>query len=824
MKREVKKLLMRSGLLALIFGLALIAYFISSLKRVEKSNQAAAALSTSELPLAQVELDGRKMNILYPYRARMGNQVARECLTLLPEDRQLVLDIDEGQRSIQAASYEIRSLDLSQLIEKETELPLERASGGGLQLKLPIQNLIEAGREYLLELSLNTGEQDLYYYTRIVWGSGDKPKAMLQLAEDFSRKSFDYEQAKELTTYLETSDSADNSNLAKLSLKSNFSQLTWGKTGMKMEGEPQICLREFQGDMAAVAVSYLSSRSNEAGTQEYYFTEDNYIMRYDAQRIYLMNFERDTHQQFMADSADFQKNTINLGIRDGGSIQTKSSESAQFVAFKTEGGLWRYDQESNHILNLFSYGFDAKAPFRSNPQQHDIKILSCRDNGDVDFLVYGYMSRGRYEGYMGVEFYSYDNSAHTLTESFFIPMEQSYDKIRRDVLKLSALSDKGMMYLYYSGSFYGIDVTSLEWLKLADQISLNDLACSRSNDKLAWLEHKDGQDKISILELKDDITREITEPNEKLSVIGFMGDDFIYGIDAESTQEEVLKLGSTPLKRLKIVDDKLQTLSEYEKEGKYLGNISLEGNRIHLDLLDRQGDESYELSGSDTIIARQKLENQNLQHIQTANDEKKGKIYQLTLQKHMESAPQQDSVEQVIYENSSALNLTAQQGERQMSGFDSYALGKYLGSSTQLGTAIRLSYDEQGYVVDSHQRLVWNRNDRKSAVNMKDALTLAEPLLQYADKAENVISTDEYSLYYITGVSVNAVLYYLDKGMPALAYLQDGGYVLLSGYDQFNVSLTEPDSGAVRLMGRNDAESYFSAQGSKYLVALPRGE
>ena len=37
---------------------------------------------------------------------------------------------------------------------------------------------------------------------------------------------------------------------------------------------------------------------------------------------------------------------------------------------------------------------------------HDIKLLGIEENGDVDFMVYGYMSRGNHEGYSGVGYLS----------------------------------------------------------------------------------------------------------------------------------------------------------------------------------------------------------------------------------------------------------------------------------------------------------------------------------------------------------------------------------------------------------------------------------
>lgn len=43
-----------------------------------------------------------------------------------------------------------------------------------------------------------------------------------------------------------------------------------------------------------------------------------------------------------------------------------------------------------------------------------------------------------------------------------------------------------------------------------------------------------------------------------------------------------------------------------------------------------------------------------------------------------------------------------------------------------------------------------------------------------------------------TGCTLNQVLYFIDKGIPAAAYREDGSYVLLSGYDTYNVTIYDP--------------------------------
>ena len=56
---------------------------------------------------------------------------------------------------------------------------------------------------------------------------------------------------------------------------------------------------------------------------------------------------------------------------------------------------------------------------------HKIKILNVDEGGNVIFLVYGYMNRGRHEGQVGISVYYYDSTVNTVEEMAYIPCSHS---------------------------------------------------------------------------------------------------------------------------------------------------------------------------------------------------------------------------------------------------------------------------------------------------------------------------------------------------------------------------------------------------------------
>ena len=67
------------------------------------------------------------------------------------------------------------------------------------------------------------------------------------------------------------------------------------------------------------------------------------------------------------------------------------------------------------------------------------------------------------------------------------------------------------------------------------------------------------------------------------------------------------------------------------------------------------------------------------------------------------------------------------------------------------------------------------------------------------------------------GANLRQVLYFIGQGYPVLAYLEDGSYLLIYGYDQYNVNICDSAGGSPQKMGLNDAEDYFSGLGNDFV-------
>lgn len=266
MKKNLKKIL----ILLILFVLAVAGYFTWSWMQLREDGAVYTSIEDANLPVAYVNILGRRMNELDGFVEDSQKAAGRGDLTLLPADRKLSVTIDKLDSQITGMQYEIRSLDGERLVERTT-LDHWEQSGEEVSAELPIQNLLTEESEYRLTIAIATEKHPaIYFYTRVMWQQESRVQEMVDLAVSFSEKTFDYDSARELTTYLETDPNADNSSLGHVTLKSDFSQLTWKGLSMERVSEPEIHLRELQGIIGTIDLKYVVSEMKDGKAAAYY--------------------------------------------------------------------------------------------------------------------------------------------------------------------------------------------------------------------------------------------------------------------------------------------------------------------------------------------------------------------------------------------------------------------------------------------------------------------------------------------------------------------------------------------------------------------------
>lgn len=824
----MNRLLKKVGILFGIFAAALLVYFFVNRDREGQQSEVYVAMGDASLPVVNTEMYGRKMNRMTGYRQEMDNSVAGDSLTILPEDRALPVDIDSGGDTVLGISYEIRSMDRERLVER-TRVENWEETQDGMRTVLPIQNLLTAERQYLLRIELSTEQHgSVYYYTRILWTENAAIQSMIDLAVDFSAKTFNYEQARDLVTYLETNAAEDNSTFGHTSIRSSFSQLTWGRLKMQPLGEVQVRLKELDGIMCSVQLNYLASREGEEGVTETYEVTENFTMKWNEIRTYLMDYEREVNQIFQGEKQDYSGKRIMLGITNDDRVEVKRSPDQGVYAYRVNRDLWTYKQDGHerHAVKVFSFRGSDAVDVRNNYGEHDVKILSVADSGDVDFLVYGYMNRGNHEGEMGVVGYHYDAEENALNELFFIPYFGSYEALEDDLGQLVYRTDGDMLYLFVDHAIYGIDLESRENMVVADALAEGSYAISTDKKRIAW---QDGgklyeSRTVHLMDLETGEKREIHGGgDEYVRTLGFVGRDLVYGI-AKDTDAWVIngRIEDLPMYSVKIINDQMQEETSYEKSGYYVSGVHVEESRIHLNRVTRLSGQSYATAQEDTIVCNVDMGPGKLDGIGWYASQDKGKLYFVQLDGETKSSRNIRLAvpKRVSYDQTDILELKSNfqvQGTR----FYAYGGGHLLKVTLDFSEAVQLAYDKMGFVTDENRQMLWNRVNRGSLKNIREPLTAFAPLERHL---EGFTASKSYSdgvmLMDGRGCSMMQMLYFIDRGIPVLGYTGEGEYLVLCGFDQYNVTVYDPDTGEIYKAGLNDSTEYFRLRGNDFICAV----
>lgn len=820
----MSKIIKRIAILAGIFLVAVGAYFITSLNTMEQSETVYTSMEDPTLPVVYTDLFGTERNRLVGYLQEMDTDAAGEVLTVLPEDRQLKMYFAGYGISPLKISYEIRSLDLERLVER-TQIDTWEGVGEEIEAVLPIQNLLTKDTEYLLHLMVETEPHGVvHYYTRILWPENDYGSAMAAFAREFSEKSLSAEQAQELVTYLETTDTADNSSLGHVTIKSSFSQLTWAGLKVELSGGMQVNLRELDGIMGQAEVRYQVTRLSESGETEVYDVRDYYTMKWGEKRIYLMDFDRKTNQVFSGERDLYSGKRILLGIGNDDTVQVVKSADRRYIAFVFNRDLWCYDQEEGQAVKVFSFRSRQDASGRSDYDHHGIRILSMKDNGDMDFLVYGYMNRGVHEGRQGISLCSYSHDG-AIEERFFVSSSADFDRIRQDVERLSYFSESGMLYLYQDHAVFSIDLSSKEYMVVADGLMEGCYAISADKSRLAWQEGSDPYESASIhvFDMATGLKQEIKAADGSvLRTLGFVQGDFVYGLARtedlwimNGRQEEL------PMYGVEIVDRDLNVQTRYEKNGYYVSNVMVEDARIHMDRLVKLGDHEYVYHDSDTIVCNAPVDEVYMEGIGWFASEIRRKVYfvQLDQERNSRQAVKVAVSRKISYDQSEELELrSGNQAKENL--FYAYGQGALLGAYTDFAQAVKTAYDAMGIVTDIDHRILWDRVNRANIRTAREPQRLAAELLSGIDGLEESAVENGRMILDARGCTLNQVLYFIGQGCPVIGYTEGGGYLVIYAYDQYNITVLNPLTGESTKMGLNDGAEYFAKYGNDFVCGI----
>ena len=771
-----------------------------------------------------VDFGGSLANLMVGYAQPMQTDFIRDSVTPLDTSRTLDIVILPYEQKIYSLSYEVRSSDGSKVIENR-KIKTFQEEEIYLRAQIEIGSDLRLGQEYSMQLTLDTEAGLAYYYTRVVPRPNLNVSGYVQFVRTFVDKSLDKQNADDLSDYLETELSDATVNFANIDIHSTINQISWGYTGAQMYRRSVPVIKDINETTASIAMEYqimVFHTNEESGeqVQEIYDVTEFYRLRFDESRVRLLDFERSARQVFAPGEDAITSEGLILGVRDRNVTYVANSD-ASVIAFVQEGDLWTFSPDDGKAIRVFTFRMPEDGDRRDARCMHDIQIIRVDDNGDVDFVLYGYMNRGKREGYSGVCVYHYSNDQNVIEEKVFLPVTESYEFLARDMKKLSYVSKDGYLYLLFSGKLYQVGIEAGSFRILEEGIGETDFAVSATHAHAAWrIQEGDGAGCIREIDL-DTLKRRLITPGEgrQLRLIGFMNEDVIYGI---LRQEDILTDAAghslEGYRQVRFEDPQGQVVKKYTpEEGEFITGCTLGTTLLEFEISAKAGT-VYEYRKKDNILNNSKSSS-SLVSVELTAVSRKGIVVRLAFG----NSPQTDQP-LVIYartRSADGRSIVLDPPVAQENSFYVYAKGGLDSVWTDPAAAIQRADEMVGVVLNYLQQYVWERGNRKTSYTL-DTEDVPEVMRQGVFDLEKLTQSlsEDGQVLDLTGCSLDSILYEVSAQRPVYAMTGQGRGIAIVGYDPYNTWLLNPDTQEVYAYGMDDSETLFGKAGNVFITVM----
>ena len=838
----MKKIIIRAGIVAVVFFAAL--FTISGVMNKGNTDMT-VEMGSATYPVVWINYNGYRINEMHGYAEVMETSQMRDSITPLAEGRKVTLQIEPYGEKINQIAFEVRNVEGSRLIENTVVEEFEQGEDG-ITVSFALKDLIESNQEYALVVVLSLdGGRDVRYYTRIVSAEEYFADEKLDYVCDFSDKTFDKESAKELTKYLESNAEGDNTTFGKVTIHSSFNQITWGDLDITRETQPDITIQELASQTGNIILEYFVS-TPDGNNKTYYRVKEYFRVRYTAERMYLLDYERTMNQVFEATGNVYANNKIMLGITSE-DTELFESDGGNMLAFVTGNRLYCYNVVDNKMALLFGFYNERNLDERTLYDGSRIKVLNVDEGGNVTFLVYGYMNRGRHEGQVGISVYFYDSAVNTVEELVFISSDKSQAILISEVEQLAYINRNSEFFLKWEDLIYQINVSERTCDVVVQNLTEGSYKVSDSNRMAVW---QNDQSLYQGTELT--LMNMITGKQESIKAgsgevivpIGFMGEDLIYGI-AKKNDIVMDSAGNTlcPMYCVKIQNEAEGVLMTYQQSNVYVIAGEVSENQIILSRVEKNEDGTYTQIKDDQIMnAETVVSSKNT--IEVAATEKYEKLTQIALKGTIDKAAIKHlTPKEVLFEGGRSISFAS--SEADLSRYYVYGKNGLEAIYNNEANAVNLADSISGNVVNEKGYYVWRKGNRslrnqimkiqgEMETEEKSALAVcldimlefegvvrnSKYMLESGSSALSILkeSLTDVQVLDLTGCTLDAMLYYVNEDIPVLVTMRDGSAVLLIGFNEKNTVVMNPETGTVYKVGMNDSKEWFEENGNCFIT------
>ena len=808
-----KNRLIEAGVLIIVFIIAVLGFSYYTNKG---NDNMTADMGAATYPQVSFSYQGYALNMLSGYAKAMDIPAMRDTITPVTNQR-LEINVQAYGNKISSASYTIYTLDGEEKLKEEKV----KNPGENITADLSDEGLMD--EERVLEISLYTEDKTIYFYTRIVNASDASVMECLDYIRNFHESALGKVEGAGVGAAIEPSEEGDNTSFQHVTIHSDYDHVSWGSLEPEVEKGERWNIKEINSNSISVQLEYRVRCKGEENETDIYAVKEFFRVRHiaDAQKTYLLNYDRTMEQIFDATKQVLNEKGVLLGIAPK-NISYMVNDDGSVVSFVVANELWNYNKDTDEVSQVFSFADAENSDVRNLVTKHEIKLLEMDETGNTIFAVCGYMNRGSHEGEVGIAVYYYDMEKNSVEEKVFISSDKSYENVINEMSKLVYYSaSRNMLYIMVEGTLYEFDVEMEENTALVEALNEDQYVVSEDGHLVAYQENGDLNTATKVVVKNLESGKERTaecESDECIRPLGFVKNDFVYGVaKTADTGKTVSGEMTIPMYKVEIQNSKSEIVKTYQADGTYVLDAYLKDNMVTLNRAVKDGN-TYTSTSQDYITNNTEKEKSNIYLESYATDLKETQV-RLTFEDGIsDKEPKVLRPKQIVMEDPVVVEF---EDVTHADKYYVYGYGQLQACCEKAGEAIRLADSYSGVAVDATQNYIWERGNRDLQYTIADKddviQRIADRLKQKEAPVDIMKSLNDDRYLDLTGCATEELLYIINQGSPVIGMLNAENSVILIGYTDAVVIYVDPETGERSSVTYEEMDQMTQGSGNTYI-------
>lgn len=824
----------------IVLGVYLVAFLIFygtinnhvHISEFRKVNSVDATLPVVSFVTSDAEINRTLGYTFIPQEGKMRQSIT----PVMQGETSIIVLVDQKGTNVRKMSCSVTEITTGLVMDDINLMSLKDYRDGRIYGQFFFTAKYATNTEYLMRITLTTGEgKDVYYYTRLMFPTFGNPKQEVEFLENFHSAILDDERQTEIEKYLETEDSYTGADFSRITHRDSVDSVGYGQMEPKeIESYVPTFVEYTSSYVAAEKDFYVEAYSNDG--LETYSCVEHYRFRTTSKTNYLYSFERKMEVMFEPVYFNLSARQIKLGITGEQNLNCLMSENNKYLMFSRDGDLWEYDMKENVMIPLFSFDREGGDFERYHNTEHNFKLISVDNDGNADFVFYGYIVRGEYEGRVGIIYYRYYAEEKRVEEMMFTPVTVPYDILKEEFGDVCYMNSFNEFYFTLDGTLYQYRSTLHDYTVVVENMVE---PFYFEGSKLVYQETTNEKNtKICYHDLESN-TIEYREaaPGDRLLFLGSIDGDFIYG-DAHASDVTFKDNGQShvPMYRIRIETSEGKPVKEYvrERDDEYFLDATIHNNGISI-LINRKKEVFTGTRKNGTTYNRPIYTEVGTYNILKSSETPKDDVtvsskytepmrreYYLNLPDNQKISKVPQKIE--IDSTQNSVRTTAKLINRTKNNYYVQAFGKVIAESDDLAYCVSLANANYGSVFEETGLVIWVRGMRGNSALLHnvtpcycngDLISEKEAVLQMffsykgsVTKAADCDLNERAMLDWLTenipgtavdltGVTMLEALSFTSEG-HLVATVFEGKWLVITGYTANLVYAISPSEGKTK--------------------------